>query len=922
MALRQKIWELRQAAVRSPKPAPARQNPRSHCAASLPRASSRLFTFAALLCLAGHVSLAAAQTVAIQGTVQDSTGGVLRNAIVELYQNQELVVRTDSGADGRFRVEALPGEYRIQVTALNFGMLARDLEVRPGMTPLTLQLNLAPVLQILDVEEEPFQISLEPDRNLTGLVLDDTAIQQLPEDEEELLQLLQDMAGPGADAVGGIEISTDGFTGGRLPPRDQIQEIRINNNPFTSERSRPGHGRIEIITRAGTDAMRGSVSFQFRDESLNARNAFADIRPPYQQRRWRVNLSGPVMRERMSFSLFATRSDSEDSDSLQVTTLSGPVSAAVVHPNVRQEYNGRMQYQLPSNHSLNLALEYGTDKQENEGVGGFTLPEQATESDSNEWNLQVREIAPLSERMVHETRFSLRRERSKTTPVTDARSVRVLDAFNGGGATDFNRDMERNYQFADQLSYVRGPLSLKAGFQGDLRQYETLNQDNFRGTFVFSDLDAFAAGRPLTFTRNSGDPVLDMNQFEWALFAQNDYRVSEKLLLSFGLRYENQTHLGDHNNLDPRFGFAYGIGGSSVIRGGAGIFHQRLSAGTVQSVMRLDGARQVETVLRYCQPDDLAETDCVEPSYPEPFATGGSGTATPPESTRQAAGDLAAPYTANASISFETRLPKGLFVSAGYDFVRGIHLYRGRDINAPLPGQAERPDPTRGNIILLESSARSRYHELSLRVNQRLGSSSFNFNYTLSSNYDDTGGTFSLPASSYDLSGEWGRSSQQQRHSVFAGYNFNLPWRISANTRVRLSSGRPYNITTGSDDNGDTHSNDRPTGISRNSGDGPGNFEVDLGLRKTFALRRSQPRQSGARQGSSAEAAGRNFQGGGANRNGGRRDTELSINANISNLFNHTNFSRYSGVMSSPYFGRANSARSPREVELGIQINF
>jgi hypothetical protein len=207
-----------------------------------------------------------------------------------------------------------------------------------------------------------------------------------------------------------------------------------------------------------------------------------------------------------------------------------------------------------------------------------------------------------------------------------------------------------------------------------------------------------------------------------------------------------------------------------------------------------------------------------------------------------------------------------------------------------------------------------------LRVNQRLGSSSLNFNYSLSSSYDDTGGTFSLPANTYDLSGEWGRSTNFQRHSFFARYNFDLPWRISANARLQANSGRPYNITTGSDDNGDTHTNDRPAGVSRNTGDGPGLFEVDLGLRKTFMLRRSQPSQSSQRGGASAGPDARNFQGGGRNR--GQRDTELSISANISNLFNRTNFSRYSGVLSSPYFGRANSARSPREIELGIQINF
>jgi hypothetical protein len=633
------------------------------------------------------------------------------------------------------------------------------------------------------------------------------------------------------------------------------------------------------------------------------------------------------------------RSDSEDSDSILATTLAGPVSSAVVRPNHRQEYNGRIQYNLPKNHFMNLSLEYGTDSRENEGVGGFTLPERATESHSKDFNLQIRETAPISERLVHETRFAFSRDRSSTLPVNSAVAVNVLDAFQGGGGTRYSEQTERNYQFGNQLSYSRGALSLKTGFQGNFRQYATLSRENFLGTFVFSDLAAYAAGRPITFTINSGNPLLDMNQLEAATFLQSDYRVSTTLMLSAGVRYEAQAHIGDRNNFDPRFGFAYGLG-QSVIRGGIGLFHQRLNAGTVQSLMRLDGTRQIQTVVQYCQEGELPDSGCFQPSYPDPFAAGAAGVARPPASIREAPDDLALPYTINSSISFETRLPRGLFVSASYDFVRGLHLYRSRNINAPLPGETERLDPARGNILLLESSASSRYHDLSFRVNQRIGNASVNFNYTLASGHNDADGTFSLPANNYDLSGEWGRSGEDQRHSVFGGFNFQLPWRITANTRLRANSGRPFNITTGQDDNNDSNTNDRPIGVARNTGEGPGAFTMDLSFRKTFSLKRGNSTQAG-----NAPAGATRFQQGpgdwrgpggpggpfpggpgggpgGGQGNRERRGLEMSVTANISNLLNHTNFSRYSGVMTSPFFGRANSARAPREIELGVQFSF
>lgn len=926
------------------------------------------------------VGTAQGQNIAVHGTVSDATGGPLQAAQVIAYSGDNAGNKAGStltDASGKFTLPLKAGRYRLEYSSANFTTATQQVEVRAGMTPLTMQLELAPVKQTLDVQDEPIEIAIDPDRNLSGLTLSDDEISLLPEDEDELQQYLEDLAGPGASAVGGTDTLVDGFTGGKLPPRDQIQEVKINNNPYSAEFSRPGRGRIEIRTRAGSDKLRGNFGFQFRDDVLNARNAFANTRPPYQRRNFRGSLSGPLIKNKMSFSLFGRRSDAADSDSVNAITLNGPFVSSLTRPNVNQELGGRTQISLPHNQTLNMNVEYETRRRKNEGVGGFTLLDRGTTSENNELNFRNSHTSSLSERSVNEVRLGFTRETSSTVPNTSAVAINVQDAFRSGGAPSNNSSTRRNWQFADQISWSKGKLNLKGGFQGNFAGYHTLSRDNFLGTFEFSSLDAYRSGTPITFTQNSGNSVLDVNQFEWGMFLQSDYRVAPNFMLSMGLRAEAQNHISDSNNFDPRVGIAYSIGKLTVIRGGTGFFHQRLNANTVQSVLRLDGTRQLQTVIQ-------------NPLFPDPFASGVNASLRLPNSVREMAAGLALPYTLNSSLSIERRLPHGLFASVGYDHIRGVHLYRSRNINAPLPGLTTRPDPTRGNILLLESTASSRYQGFNLNLNQRLGKRALYGNYTYSRSYNDSDSPFSLPANSYDLRSEWGRASDNSRHSAFMGFNTPMPFGLSGNTRIRANSGRPYNLTTGFDDNHDTITNDRPFGVKRNSATGPAFVQVDITLSKTISLRRKKPevisprggRQfgrpgaggdggprgpggpGGARptggprgprgaQGGAAAPEVSNFasffQGGGGfgggghgpgpggpppggfpggmggpggrnnNRGGG---PELVFTMNVNNLFNHTNLGQFSGVATSPFFGRANSARSPREIEVGMQINF
>jgi hypothetical protein len=846
-----------------------------------------------------------AQNVEVRGEVTDPTGGSLPGVSVTLHQENQEIARTTTNLQGEFRLIAPQGEYRIAVSAPSFAAHEDMIEVRAGMAVLSVMLELAPLAQSLEVQEVPQTVSPEPDQNLSATVLTAEDLLVLPEDPEELTQILQELAGDSPD--GAAELIVDGFAGGRMPSRDQIQEIRINRNPFTSEFSRHGRGRVEIVTRAGTGQLHGNLSFNFRDEALNARQALTNEKPPYQQRSFRASLGGPVISNRLSATSSVERSDEEESDAIQAVTPDGLFSQAVVRPTNEWEVDGRVQYKLAERHTLDFSAEHSREENQNQGVGEITLPERAFDEESKEYGFSIRETTVLSPSALNEIRFQFGREGSRNVPLTAAPSVDVLDAFRSGGAQNRSREVERRYELSDTITFARGIGTFRTGVQLRRFSYETLAQENFFGTFVFSTLDAFSAGLPTTYTRQAGDPRLDLKQTELGAFFQSDLKLRSDLVLSLGMRYETQTNIGDRSNIDPRIGVAYTLDGSTAIRGGVGLFHQRLSAGTVLSLLRLDGTRQSEFVIQ-------------NPSYPDPFGGESPGDLALPESVRAQAEDLELPYSLNASLSVERRLPRGISLSATYEFVRGIHLYRSRNINAPLPGTFVRPDPLRGNIELLESTALSNYHGFEIRVQQRLGPTILMVDYELSSHTNDSDGPFSLPADNFDLRAEWGPAARDERHSVRTMLFLELPWGLRTHTRLRAGSGRPYDIITGFDDNGDTEVSDRPPGGARNSGSGPGLFDLSLNFSKTIPLGGGNGAQSAPRGGGGGPQFGR---GGGGRRGGGNGGgPELTIFVDVRNVLNHTNFTRFSGVLSSPLFGEPVSARSPREIGLGLRFNF
>ncbi len=686
----------------------------------------------------------------------------------------------------------------------------------------------------------------------------------------------------------------------------QTQYVRINNNAFTAEdmtyrfgQGGVGQASAEVIQRGGGGSFHGTAQFLAQDEALNARNPFAANKPPYQERRTSVTISGPTIPGRLTTTLLVTQNEIQNVDTVNAATPAGSFALGITRPARTRVLDAANTYQLTAAHSLALNLHYGDSRNRNLGIGGFTLPERASESSGHDWRVELVQFSNFSSRTLYETRFTTRASHAETTPLTEGLRINVLDAFNSGGAQNETRDDNRSYTFSNLFTRFGENVTIKGGALVIYRDEHAFSRANFDGTFVFSSLAAYRAGTPVNFRINLGTPTLDARQVEMSVFLQNDLRLTPRFTLMYGGRYDAQTNLADHNNVSPRLGFAYGLGQASVIRGGAGFFYNRLPIAVVKDQQRFDGTRQYEIIVD-------------NPSFPDPFQGG---------SIRQVAASLRvteprlqAPQVFTTLISAERTFFSNLLLSAAYDYQREYHRYRLRNLNAPYDRRAAmspvactlatpdemcvRPDPTRGNVNMLEASANELRHTLKLTGRKRFSIFNVTATYQLQHVVADTPpNNPDLPTDNYDLLADWegARAGGFPRHSLNTSLNAQLPLGVFLSGAMVTNNGGYYNITTGRDDNRDGNVNDRPAGVPRNSGERPKALEFNFNVSKAFYF-------------TAASGPGTR--------------TNLNVFANVTNAFNRLNPGAPSGVMTSPNFGRVTSAVNPREIELGIRFQF
>ena len=975
--------------------------------------------YIAILGALATVTAVAQQTGVISGEVADSLGGAVVGAKIKVIARTGIEKNTVTNNSGRFRVNGLvPGNYTVTVKTEGFAVFERtDFEVKStGNKPLNVVLNIEAVSEEVEVSNEG-QVSTDADQNSSALVLKDEQLDALPDDPDDLEAALQALAGGGAGPNGG-QIYIDGFEGGQLPPKEAIREIRINRDPFSAEYDRLGFGRIEILTKPGSLKFSGQVYFNFNDDAFNARNPFSLNKANRQKKFYGGYISAPIVKNKASFSLGLSVRDDVRGRSVNASVLDSslaivPFQEEFSVPQKRISANPRFDFQINEKNTLVARYNFGRNNSDN-FTGGFTLPSRITETESTSHEIQLTETAILNANTINETRFQYRTNSNDRTGDNSIPAINVSGAFVGGGA-GFGSNFSRN-KFWELQNYTTTALgkdaahAVKFGIKVRGRTLEDRNESNYNGTFTFTgftpnapspyDLDgngiissieqyrAKLLGEndplfnPSQFSISSGNPLAEISQYDFGLFVKDDWKVSPRLSLSYGLRYENQTNVNDSLNFAPRFGFAFspGAGGAkppkTVFRGGFGVFYTRFSEALTLQAQRLDGIQQqsyfigssntailsqpVFTLNGVTNVPTIAQLQDVAPL-----------TSTP----RIIASGLQSPYTMQGAFSVERQLPGRSTFTVYYTFSRSLHLIRSRNINAPVcaPGavcpvgdsvalQALRPDPNQGNIFQYESSGVSKQQRLFFRFNTIFSRSFTMFaGYFLGKTNSNSDGGF--PAYSYDLSDEYSRSNRDVRQTFFLVGSFRVPYGISLRPFVIARSGSPFNITSGRDLNGDSVFNDRPTygqlaatcaqngitdswcdvsgndpnsTISRNFGRGPGSFTVNLSLDKTFGFGGAANTRSSDPNADRRGRGGRRRGGFGGGRRGGRggggerKPYNLTFGVRFNNLLNTTNSNNPVGNINSPLFGQSTNiqggfgrgGRGSREIELRTRFRW
>jgi hypothetical protein len=820
---------------------------------------------------------------AIAGTKVTLHGGSLEN---------EPSTTTDSAGHFQFS-DVSPGNYEVEVQQEGFKALKSRVKVGPrAPAPLRIVLPLRDLHEEITVSNAQGQLSRDATENADIIRLDRQALDSLPMLDNDVVGAVIEMLGPGS---GGAVVTVDGMTVSDVGiPASAIQEVRINQNPYSAEYSVPGKNRIEIITKNGSSDFHGSLDASFRDYRLDARNAFADTRPPEHLSLFDGYFSGPLGNsKKTTFQISASQKQDDQQAIVYAQLPTGTFSQNFPNPQRSTYVLVGINRELGKGNNLAIRYSYFNWSDDGNGVGGVNLPEAASDESSRRHYLSVSDRAAITPNLLNE--FSVRATTSDSitrSALQGQPRIVVLDAFVGGSGQSNYNELHNYLQLNDTLSWSHGKHLIKAGVNlPELGRYSLDDRSNFDGTFQFSSLQDYLQGRPFSFVQQQGTSQLVYWQKEVGVFVQDEMRVRPGLSIAFGLRYDWQNYISNPNNFAPRLSFALAPRKSRkvVFRGGAGIFYENTGQAAIADMLRFNGQTLQQIVLS-------------NPSYPNPLTAGGVAQ-TLPSSIVRFAPDLRLPYNLQYSFGVETQLQKLTTFTATYVGMRGFDLFRSRDLNSPLPPlYIQRPDPEIGTLREIESAGNLTSNALKLTVRTKI-SRFFNgmAQYTLSRSYDDTAGIAAFPANQYDLTGEWSRSNFDALHFFYLYGTFTAPKSVSLGASMSVHSGEPYTMTTGTDDYGTTFANARPAGVPRNSLEGPGSTTLNLRLAKTFRLVAAKTGNHKKEEKTGASA---------------------TVAVDAFNVLNHVNFGRPVGNLSSPFFGHSISAGPPRRLQMLVRFQF
>jgi hypothetical protein len=858
-----------------------------------------LLTIIAALISAPPVLAQAARDARVQVTVVDQTGGVVPNATVKLTgletaTQARTVEPATTATNGIATIErVLPGRYSITAEFPGFDLgLLRDIRVRAGESRHVVVLPLAKLEDAVTVGRNLAEVAADRRTSQFGNTVAQAQIDGLSDDPTELQRQLQELAGP--DAI----IRVDSFEGQMLPPKAQIKSIHVVRDQFAAESANPGSTFVDVITQPGVGPIRGGLNFNFRDDVLIARSPLVTTKGPEQSRGFSGNIGGALVRNRTSFSANLNGISQYTTPVLNVARPGGAQSIAlgVQRPETRHDLSAMIDHDVTRNQTVRFMYSQNRIALENLGIGAYDEIERGWGGRQLQNIVRIQHAGPLGRRAYLNSRIAWSQLDLDLHSNTEAQTIRVLDSFTAGGAQQ-RQDMRYSWlQMMADVDYVRGVHSFRTGIDQWFQHVRNIQENNYLGTYTFSSLADFEAGRPSIYNQVIGDPKVTFLSVRTGIYFQDDIKL-KGLTLSPGLRYSVQNLVNDHSAFEPRFGLTWSprANGGTVIRGSIGWFHGFIPEQLYEQTLRIDGQRQREYIIR-------------NPSYPNP----GDLSALPPTAVNRylLGDDFHLQQNFRWSAGIDQVISPRVRVNILYNWIHLQEQPRGLNMNPLVNGV--RLDPNYGNVIASVTDSEIKRHEVFVNSTISLAApspalSQARFNWrrmNIQAGYswirpdNNSDGWFSVPPTG-NIEDDWGPGPADQP------YRINI---VATGTQLRnlttvltwiANAGQVYNETTGRDDNGDGIVNDRLPGVGLRSLRGTGQFTMNARLTYAIPL-------GGAAPGAPAAQA----------------RYRLNLFANVQNVANRRNYGGYSGVITSDFYLRPTFVQNPRRAEVGMNLNF
>ena len=855
-----------------------------------------LLTIIAALISAAPVLAQAQRDARVQVTVVDQTGGVVPNATVKLTgletaTQARTVEPGTTAANGIATIErVLPGRYSITAEFPGFDLgLLRDIRVRAGESRHVVVLPLAKLEDQVTVGRNLAEVAADRRSSQFGNTVAQAQIDGLSDDPPELQRQLQELAGP--DAI----IRVDSFEGQMLPPKAQIKSIHVVRDQFAAESANPGSTFVDVITQPGVGPIRGGLNFNFRDDVLIARSPLVMSKGPEQSRGFSGNIGGALVRNRTSFSANINGISQYMTPLLNVIRPGGQqaIALGVRRPETRHDLSAMIDHDVTRNQTVRFMYSQNRIALENLGIGAYDEIERGWGGRQLQNIVRIQHAGPLGRRAYLNSRIAWSQMDLDIHSNTEAQTIRVLDSFTSGGAQQ-RQDMRYSWlQMMADVDYVRGVHSFRAGIDQWFQHVRNIQENNYLGTYTFSSLADFNAGRPSIYNQIVGDPKVTFLSVRTGVYFQDDIKL-KGLTLSPGLRYSVQNLVNDHTAFEPRFGFTWSprANGATVVRGSIGWFHGFIPENLYEQTRRIDGQRQREYIIR-------------NPSYPNP----GDILALPPSAVNRylLGEDFHLQQNFRWSAGLDQTISPRVRVNVLYNWIHLQEQPRGLNMNPLVNGV--RLDPNYGNVIASVTDTEIKRHEVSVNStislaapSPALGQARFNWRrmnvqagYSLIRVDNNGDGWFSVPPTG-NIEDDWGPGPAD------SPYRFNI---VATGSQLRnlttvltwiASAGQVYSETTGLDDNGDGIVNDRLPGVGLRSLRGERQFTMNARLTYAIPL-------AGATPGAPARY-------------------RLNFFANVQNVTNRRNYGGYSGVITSDFYGRPTFVQNPRRAEVGMNFNF